>query len=351
MQTTKAGARPNRTQRMRVSAAILLGLSAVAMPCVAWIGGRAPEQPQPVQLSPLHPTGSTYQQVRLGGALWLPDEMPDGTPLRGLSDLTWSPAEGILYAVSDFGWLLRMRPVFTDGRLSDVDLLDGHPLTGANGRPLKGKWGDAEGLTWAPGPDGAPALFVSFERIPRITRIDRRGRWLADLPLPRPFADAAAYAEPNAALEALTWHSRLGLLSAPELPPPAFRPAHHTPVFNRDGRQFPYLLRTGPRCALVALNAWENDEILSLERCYEDGRLEIALRRSTLPPTAGLALRPESLAVFRLQDGWLMDNFEGMTRIGPRGVLLVSDDNGSTRQRTLLMYLERLDIPPHSTTD
>lgn len=332
-----------RRHALAATRSLLLAGLAVASPGWAWLGGPAPQKPEPVTLAPLHPVGSPYQSVVLGGALWLPREMPDGVALRGLSDLAWSESEGVLYAVSDFGWLFRLQPVFENNRLIDVRLLDSYPLTDAAGRPLKGRWRDAEGLTFAPGPDGAPALFVSFERASRITRIDRQGRWQADVPLPAPFADPRRYDTPNAALEALTWHPRRGLLSAAELPPPGFTPAGHTPLFDLAGRQHPYLLHTGPRCALVALNAWAGDELLSLERCYDEGRIEIALRRFDLPETAGFAIRPETLALFRLQDGWLLDNFEGMTRIGPRGLLLVSDDNGSTRQRTLLMYLQRRD--------
>jgi hypothetical protein len=40
-----------------------------------------------------------------------------------------------------------------------------------------------------------------------------------------------------------------------------------------------------------------------------------------------------------------------MTRIGARGLLLVSDDNDSTRQRSLLMYLERVDPPSRPAAD
>lgn len=339
-------------RRQAISIALLcVALLAGPPPAQSWLGLAPPSRPQPIELSPLHPTGSVYQGVRLGGALWLPRAMPDGVSLRGLSDLAWSESEQVLYAVSDFGWLFRMQPVFTNGQLTDVRLLDSHPLTDATGRPLRGKWRDSEGLTFAPGPDGNPALFVSFERAPRITRIDTQGRWQADAPLPSPFADPASYANPNAALEALAWHPRRGLLSGPELPPPGAMPAGHTPLFSLDGRRHPYLLHTGPRCALVALNAWEGDELLALERCYDGGRLEIALRRFTLPETDGFTLRPDNLALFRLQDGWLLDNFEGMTRIGARGLLLVSDDNDSSRQRTLLLYLERIDPPPRPVAD
>ena len=339
-------------RRQAISIALLcVALLAGPLPARSWLGLAPPSRPQPIELSPLHPTGSVYQGVRLGGALWLPNEMPDGVSLRGLSDLAWSESEQVLYAVSDFGWLFRMQPVFTNGQLTDVRLLDSHPLTDATGRPLRGKWRDSEGLTFAPSPDGNPALFVSFERAPRITRIDTQGRWQADAPLPAPFADPASYANSNAALEALAWHPRRGLLSGPELPPPGAMPAGHTPLFSLDGRRHPYLLHTGPRCALVALNAWEGDELLALERCYDGGRLEIALRRFTLPETDGFTLRPDNLALFRLQDGWLLDNFEGMTRIGARGLLLVSDDNDSSRQRTLLLYLERIDPPPRPVAD
>jgi len=330
---------------------LLITLWIAPQPALCWLGMTSPSRPQPIELSPLHPAGSVHEGVRLGGALWLPHEMPDGVALRGLSDLAWSESEQVLYAVSDFGWLFRMQPIFTNGRLTDVRLLDSHPLTDARGRPLHGKWHDSEGLTFAPGPDGAPALFVSFERMPRITRIDRQGRWQADVPLPAPFADPASYASPNAALEALTWHPRRGLLTGAELPPPGLAPTGHTLLFGLDGRRHPYLLHNGPRCGLVALNAWEGDEFLSLERCYDAGRLEIALRRFNLPETDGFAIRPDNVALFRLQDGWLLDNFEGMTRIGARGLLLVSDDNDSSRQRSLLVYLERVDVPPHPAPD
>ncbi len=339
-------------RRQAISIALLCAaLWAGPLPAWSWLGLAPPSRPQPIELSPLHPTGSVYQGVRLGGTLWLPQDMPDGVRLRGLSDLAWSESEQVLYAVSDFGWLFRMRPEFENGQLTDVRLLDSHPLTDATGRPLRGKWRDAEGLTFAPGPDGNPALFVSFERAPRISRIDTQGRWQADMPLPVPFADSASYATPNAALEALTWHPQRGLLSGPELPPPRATPAGHTPLFSLDGRRHPYLLHAGPRCALVALSAWEGDEMLALERCYDAGRLEIALRRFTLPATDGFTIRPDSLTLLRLQDGWLLDNFEGMTRVGARGLLLVSDDNDSARQRTLLLYLERIDTPPRPAAD
>lgn len=339
-------------RRQATSIALLcVALLAGPLPARSWLGLTPPPRPQPVELSPLHLTGSVYQGVQIGGALWLPHDMPDGVRLRGLSGLAWSESEQVLYAVSDFGWLFRMQAVFTKGQLTDVRLLDSHPLTDAAGRPVRGKWRDAEGLSFAPGPDGQPALYVSFERVPRITRIDTKGRWQADVPLPAPFATPASYANPNAALEALAWHPRRGLLSAPEFPPRDAQPAGHTPVFSLDGRRYPYLLHTGPRCALVALDTWVGDEMLSLERCYDGNRLEIALRRFTLPGTDGFTIRPDSLALLRLQDGWLLDNFEGMTRIGARGLLLVSDDNDSTRQRTLLMYLERVDPPSRPAAD
>ena len=172
-------------RRQAISIALLcVALLAGPLPARSWLGLAPPSRPQPIELSPLHPTGSVYQGVRLGGALWLPRAMPDGVRLRGLSDLAWSESEQVLYAVSDFGWLFRMQPVFTNGQLTDVRLLDSHPLTDATGRPWRGKWRDSEGLTFAPGPDGNPALFVSFERAPRITRIDTQGRWQADVPLP-----------------------------------------------------------------------------------------------------------------------------------------------------------------------
>ena len=42
----------------------------------------------------------------------------------------------------------------------------------------------------------------------------------------------------------------------------------------------------------------------------------------------------------RTDKGWMIDNFEGLTRVAPHRYLMVSDDNDNFFQKTLLIYFE-----------
>ena len=42
-------------------------------------------------------------------------------------------------------------------------------------------------------------------------------------------------------------------------------------------------------------------------------------------------------------DGWNVDNFEGLTKIGKNKFLMISDDNDSIFQKTLLVLFELVD--------
>ncbi len=46
------------------------------------------------------------------------------------------------------------------------------------------------------------------------------------------------------------------------------------------------------------------------------------------------------LAKFDSEDGWKIDNFEGVTKVGKNRFLMVSDDNDSLFQKTLLVLFE-----------
>ena len=48
----------------------------------------------------------------------------------------------------------------------------------------------------------------------------------------------------------------------------------------------------------------------------------------------------EILARLDSSDGWHLDNFEGLTKVGKNRYLMISDDNGSFLQKTLLVLFE-----------
>jgi hypothetical protein len=287
--------------------------------------------------------GDVRGQVRLLGAIRLQPRSVDGLKLVGLSGLAWDEDEQLLYAISDHGRLFHLRVHIDNDRLVAAEVVAGYPLTDGDGRALRYPWSDAEGLTLDRGNDGRRGnseLLVSFEHRPRVRVYDMHGRRLRAEPLPAPLEDRHHYADPNRALESITRHPRHGLLVAPERP---LRGDDTLRLFDQQGRNWRHALRTAPGSALVALEALPDGRLLALERAFVAPYLpfEISLREVDLIPNDDTA-RVRDLAVFSTADGWRLDNFEGLTRHRGRRFFMVSDDNDSVWQDTLLVYFEWL---------
>ena len=325
----------------------LIWLSLFAATLSTAAGAAWNDRPAPSPLSVQTGAGDTYMGIRLLGSLRLPPVSVAGQTLGSLSGLAWDEDDHVLYAVSDRGVLFQLRPVLAKERLTDVQLLAAYPLRDAMGQPLKAPWGDAEGLTLDRGANGVTGdgeLIVSFERRPRLVRYSPKGDQLGLERLPVNLSKAGSYAEGNKALEAVTRHPRWGLLTAPELPFRGERDGY-VPITAANGRAWSYPLHSAPQSSLVAMEALPDGDLLTLERAFVSvlRPLVIALRRTRLTAAGEGPLKVDNVAVFDTSQGWLMDNFEGLTRHRGQRFFMVSDDNNSPLQRTLLVYFELLD--------
>lgn len=287
--------------------------------------------------------GTLQGEIRLLGAIRMQPRAVDGLGFVGLSGLAWDEDEQLLYAVSDHGRLFHLRVHVENDRLAAAEVIAGFPLTDGDGRALRFPWSDAEGLTLASSDDGQRGnseLLISFEHRPRVQVHDMRGRHLRTEPLPPPLEDRYRYANPNRALESITRHPRHGLLVAPERP---LRNEAGLRLFDARGRSWDYPLRDAPASALVALEALPDGRLLALERAFVAPYLpfEISLRAVELLPRDDTA-RVRDLAVFGTAAGWRLDNFEGLTRHRGQRFFMISDDNASAWQATLLVYFEWL---------
>jgi hypothetical protein len=100
---------------------------------------------------------------------------------------------------------------------------------------------------------------------------------------------------------------------------------------------------------LVAIEALKEGGLLTLERAFLAPLLPltISLRRTeALLPGMVAPLKVKDVAVFNSSQGWLLDNFEGLTRYRDRRFLMVSDDNCISLQTTLLVQFELLPVYP-----
>ncbi|HSD96327.1 MAG TPA: esterase-like activity of phytase family protein [Sulfuricaulis sp.] len=300
-----------------------------------------------VALSETIKIGDRIGHIRFLGMLQLPNPTLDGMRFSQLSGLAWDDDDGILYAISDKGFLFHLQPVFENGVLTGLKLLKAFHLREPGSKPLMGAYPDSEGMDILNGHNGRKGdaeLIISFERFPRIVRYRPDGYAISEYPLPAPLNGARKYQDFNKMLESVCIDSKLGVLTVPEAPLKGERQGI-TRIFSLDGRSWIYPLPAGNR--ISALECLGNNRVMVLEGNFSGilGRLEVFLKIATLSPD-GSPTEPvtvETAVALDSDKGHQIDNFEGLARHRGNRFFLVSDDNDLFLQRSLLMYFELLD--------
>ena len=247
------------------------------------------EAANPYRLNAQYENGDGYMSVRLLGAVELPFERLSGHDLLGLSGLAWDNDDQVLYALSDRGVLFHLRPEFSAGFLTDVEVLEAFALWGIEGRRLKGHSADAEGLAILSGRNGVKGdakLLISFERVPRINQYSPSGQFEQRYALPQSLQ--LAYRGSNRAFESVTFMQPMGILTAPEHPIEHPNGNTHL-IVDLQGSSWSFPRFDAPASALVAIEAMSDGSMITLERSFVSmwQPLRIILRRtSALPTTA-----------------------------------------------------------------
>ena len=320
--------------------------------CANSAAGEPLEISAPFSVSDDYATGDTFMNVRLQGTVRLLPEEINGLKPRELSGLAWDADEGLLYAVSDDGFLVHLRPEFHDGVLLRVYLEGAYPLLEHDGAAVKKKYADAEGLVarhTRNGIDGDSELVVSFEQQPRLVHYTPDGRYLTTTPLPQVLRDSARYSGRNKELEGLTELDDFGLITAPERP---LKDADQSkiPLYSSSGHTWLYAPFDAEYSALVGLESMPGGDLLVLERRFASvfRPVVFSLRRMHMD-TPTPAAEPPVKDVARFDTtAWTIDNFEGVAWHEGSNYFMVSDDNESVIQKTLLMYFEIRDTAPET---
>lgn len=322
---------------------------------------KAPDQwtPISVQAKPV-PLDATRADNMVAGELTYAGglELKSGSALfGGLSGISVSPDGGKLVAISDTGvWFAADIALDPEGRLTGLANPRIAQMRDEAGEPLQGKLqSDAEDL--ARMPDGRYA--VSFEQDHRILifDLDRKG----------PFAPAtrgpgvggtkgmhqnegleALAALPDGRLVGIAEHAPRGAGSPFWIWPQG---AAVTSPVGRANRPQGY--------GISGLAALPNGDLVSVERFYLPF---VGVRVNVrVIPAAGLRKSPpeaDGPVIAALEPPMTLDNMEGIAVApGPNGKLrlyLVSDDNFSANQRTLLLAFDwtpPAPMPPAAVAD
>lgn len=278
---------------------------------------------EPLKLDPADSTRDWVGDFFYAGGLKLTSAQ--SSRLHGLSDLDIRP-DGSLISVGDEGDLLKARVVLdAGGRLAGVTDARLTALTGLDGKPLQGKDNrDSEGLALMPDGD----LLVSFERHDRIWLYPKDGG------APRAVPSPAVTFPFNEGMEALA--------PDPDRGPDAYLTGGET-----TGRTWSCRLSgpcvEGPKVGLgvgfglVAARRLPQGRTAWLLRAFNPITQSVIQLRIT-DPDGGVIDQME------LRRPLTVDNFEGLAAApGQDGAVrfyLISDDNFSSRQRTLLVAFD-----------
>ena len=296
-------------------------------------------------ISDKYQVGDEFMSARLLGAIRVKTKAVKGEKPRELSGLAWDEDEKILVAVSDDGLIVHLRPIFTATELTDLKMVAIFPLLGKNGEPLAKDLRDAEGLVghdMSNGVRGDSRVSISFEQSPRIDTYTLNGEFLNSNVLPAALNARDNYAGDNKELESVAEHPRYGLITAPERP---LRNAgtQAFSLYGMDGSVWQYPSLDHEHSALVGMETMPNGNLLVLERRFASMFQPIifALRELQLnDPIGHEAKLVREVIKFSSTDGWKIDNFEAVAHHRDNHYFVISDDNESMLQKTLLIYLQ-----------
>jgi len=296
----------------------------------------------PLRLDPTSPNRRTFGMLLFMNGFELASR---DSRFGGLSGLALSDDGQTLYAVSDRGyWFSAILTKDAEGRLVGMGPWTVASLVDTDGKVIRSRERDAEALTR----DRNGSFIVAFERSPRLWRYPASpapfGRPPQSLPLP----PEIFHAPNNAGLEATTvlLDGRLLLLTENFQNPDGtvkgwiFENNRYAPVSYISKDEFlPTDLATLP-----------DGDLLLVERQYRVLRGAVVRLRRIPGPDLKAGARLRGKEILLLAPPLEVDNFEGVAvgRDTTKGtfVYLVSDDNYSPLQRTLLLQFRLIEAVP-----
>jgi hypothetical protein len=293
-----------------------------------------------VEVIPVEANVETVGRLAYRGGLELRADNPMFVGLSGIEVLD----SGRVIAISDEAdWIEAQLTLDDRGYLTGFTDVRAAFMRDDRGRVLMTKQeADSEGLAQLP--DGRFA--VSFERthLVRIYDLNRDGPFgVAEM---GPRLDGVARLPANASFEALAATDD-GLLTAAEGGDQPLTPMWLAPLDARApvASRYSYPLSEG--FSLTGMDRLPDGSFVALERFYAPViGPRVRLMRFTLPSDGGV-IEPEVLAL--LEPPFPLDNFEGVSAVrladGATRIYIVSDNNKSPRQRTLLLAFDLIETP------
>jgi hypothetical protein len=329
---------------LKTCLAFLAALTVLVLPVAAQAPTQRADQGHRIEIraqaiesfDPREPMRVQFGSLTFRGGLVLTSSAKE---FGGLSSLKMDPDGARFLSISDRGYWLRGRIVYRGTTPIAIADAETAPILGADGKPTRSKrsWFDSESLAG----DGT-SLFVGFERVHEILRFDvKDGLRARGQPIPVP-----------PAMKALPLNQGIECLAVPAKGQPLAGTLIAISERGRDaaGNIIGFLLN--PSAGAFAVKRTDDFDISD---CTVTPKGDLLILERRFSWARGLAIRIRKLALSGVKAGALLDgpelfagdmgqqidNMEGIslhrTADGATVLTLVSDDNFSPLQRTILL--------------
>ena len=297
----------------------------------------------PTNMAPYGVDTQNYMKIRIFDQRSLSYPNINNHHFSEISDVAYDRKKQLLYLLSDEGKYFVFDAKFGE-KISELKPVTAVKLVKKNGHDFRRWRHDSEGVTI----DSKGRLIVSFEEQAKIGRFDSKGRMKKSYKLPRKLFNVKNYRSKNKSLESVALHPKYGILTATEWPLKKSGRKEQT-IYSLSGKEWYFKAENAASSAVVSIEVMDDGNLLVLERAYSGLRnpVVITLKKVWLKGCKKkrkkkCVCRSEVLAQFNSSNGWHIDNFEGLAKVGKNRYVMVSDDNDNFYQRTLLVYFEVL---------
>jgi len=252
-----------------------------------------------------------------------------GKSVNELSGITYTK-EGV-YAVSDKGYLYLFDFSLSHDTIKKFQLIKSYILKSKEGKRLHKQERDSEDVATY-----YDNLLISFERHQRVVEYSKNGKMIHEVKLNKHLRRQDDYKSKNKGLESVIYSPKYGIITAPEVPLSSFDKKYHT-LYARNQHW-----RFQAHGNITSLEMKDENTILVLLRKFSfmGGRLSALVEVKLDECNEKRICKSQLLFKMDSRDGWDIDNFEGLCKVGKNRYLMISDDNGSFFQKTLLVLFE-----------
>lgn len=276
-----------------------------------------------------HPLNTNYQRMKLLGAVKIIPSNKEGMMNRELSGLAYDNDNDVLYALSDDGYISHFSLSFENNILTNVALKGSYRLKDSAGNTLPESNADAEGLAINFGNNKLrddAQLIISLNDPTRIEYYTPRGAYIRTLVM----SNKAKEFIKNNEVNSLAGSLEKGIY-----------------MFGLDSYKESHLVYFSGTDEVIKLNLddYKNIQILGADKSNDGSVVFVDRKYSSMFKPIIYCIRElvnnktiKDIACMNHKEGWLIDNYEGLTHIENNRYLLVSDDNESMMQSTILLH-------------